>query len=256
MLASSFDEFLIDLDGVIVVGDRPIDGAVESLKRLQDLGVEITIITNNSQDSRQTIRDTLASFGVDIDESQVVSAGWATARYLAEEGFTSAYVVGTEEFARMLEQEGVTVDPANPEAVVVGFYDEFTYQHVNDAARYARQGVPIIAANADGSYPTENGIEPGTGAFLAAVQSATNSADMTIVGKPNDLLFDLAATDRDASVAVIGDSLSTDIVGANRAGMTAIYVGDEPVEPDGEYEVDYRLSDLTGLFEEIDYPDT
>ena len=94
-IVERFESFLLDLDGVVYVGDEPMPNAVESLVRLREAGKRLRFLTNNPRLTRLQVSRRLANMGVEAREEEVVTSGWATAHYLREEGISSAYVLGS-----------------------------------------------------------------------------------------------------------------------------------------------------------------
>ena len=89
----------------------------------------------------------------------------------------------------------------------------------------AATGVPFGATGRDPTMPMPDGHWPGTGAILAAIETASG-ARATVTGKPEPAIFEagLEAIDRPARVAMIGDRPDTDIAGAKAAGIDGILV--------------------------------
>src|SRR5262249_60146491 len=88
-----------------------------------------------------------------------------------------------------------------------------------------RQGARLFATGRDPVFPGPSGLEPATGAIVAAVETA-GGMPAVVVGKPERIAFDIA---REAladckRIAAIGDNLTTDIAGAKHAGLEAILV--------------------------------
>ncbi len=103
----------------------------------------------------------------------------------------------------------------------------FNYEKLRRASSLVREGAYFIATNRDPTLPTEEGIIPGAGSIVAAIEVASGrQADVTI-GKPEPYLYELALNDLDANrgeVLAIGDRLDTDIEGAARAGIDSALV--------------------------------
>ncbi|WP_225333103.1 HAD-IIA family hydrolase [Halomicrobium urmianum] len=256
MLADRYESFLVDLDGVVHLGDDPVPGAAASVRELRDRGKRVRFVTNNSRSDREALADHLGGFGIDADPEDVVSAGWATAEYASERGVESAYVVGGPGLVGMLESAGIAVRgddvdvrETEVDAVVVGHDEAVTYDDLERATRLIYHGgADLITANADGWYPTEGGVSPGTGAIVAAIEAATET-EATVVGKPEPHLFEMALAGLPEAAVMIGDNPRSDVVGATRAGVDAVLVGDErSVEADGIEPV-ATVDDLTDLFE-------
>lgn len=249
MLADRYDAFLFDLDGVVVVGDRPVTGAVETLERLRDRGAQVRFVTNNSRSTRESVSDHLESLGVEAAVEETFTAASATAAHLADAGASSVYVLGSDGFAEEMRRHGVRPTEADADAVAVGLARTATYDDLATATRLVRNGASFVAANADGAYPTEEGIAPGTGALVAALRAATGR-DATVVGKPEPELFERALSGVEGRVAMVGDSRGSDVAGARRVGIDAVLVTEHAREDDAGPEPDATVATPRGLFEE------
>jgi 4-nitrophenyl phosphatase len=89
-----------------------------------------------------------------------------------------------------------------------------------------RSGARFVATNRDPTYPSEEGLIPGTGSMIAALETASGVEPFS-VGKPEPTMFELAMANMGAkpeTTATIGDRLDTDILGGQRAGLTTICV--------------------------------
>lgn len=246
--AERFDAFLLDVDGVVWLGDEPLPRAGESLARLRRSGKEIRFLTDDPRLTRAEISARLREMGIEACAQEVVSSGWATAGYLAEEGVTAAYVVGSGGLRSEIRGAGVEVADAadGPEAVVVGADERATYRQLEAAAGLISGGARFVATNRDGSFPAPAGRSPGTGALVAAVRAASGRRPDVVIGKPNPRMFGLALAGLGAPperVAVVGDDTETDVLGAHRMGLTAILVSKSPaVFPSPR---DFRLPEAT-----------
>jgi len=93
-----------------------------------------------------------------------------------------------------------------------------------EAALAISAGALWVAANVDVTLPTERGLLPGNGAFVAALRAATR-AEPQVAGKPAPgLLKDAAARGDFRAPLVVGDRLDTDIEGANAAELPSLMV--------------------------------
>ncbi|QCW03602.1 HAD-IIA family hydrolase [Natrinema pallidum] len=244
MIAKRFDVLLLDLDGVVYLGDEPLPDAVDSINRLYELDKEIRFLTNDPRPTRRTIASDLRELGINAQEDEIVTAGWATAKYLAQQGVTTAAVVGSEGLETELQSEGVEVTDSDPEAMVVGADEGTSYRDIRRATRHIDQGAVFVGTNPDGSFPTPDGPAPGAGAVVRAVEAAAGT-EPTVVGKPEPLMFEMALNGLgdDVRAVVIGDTPATDVLGAHRAGHTGILVADE--EPTAASARDLQVPDLT-----------
>jgi glycerol 3-phosphatase-2 len=79
-LADDFDGFLIDLDGVVWIGREPVPGSPQTLADLLAAGKRIAFVTNNPAKFPAEYAERLRGFGVEVGESQIVTAGMVAAR--------------------------------------------------------------------------------------------------------------------------------------------------------------------------------
>jgi HAD superfamily hydrolase (TIGR01450 family) len=255
MIAERFDAFLFDLDGVVYLGDELLPGSEEALARLREAGKEVRFLTNDPRPTRAQVRRRLAGMGVEVGAEEVITSGWATASYLLQNGVESAYVIGSRGLAFEIGMVGVEVVDKGPcEAVVVGSDEYVSYSHIRQASRYIFEGARFVATNADGSFPSPKGPLPGTGAIVEAVRVTTDEKPI-VIGKPFPPMYDTAlqglSTARERTV-MVGDTLESDIAGANSAGISGVLVSREYTQDtaDGDEGLAYAvIQDLTGLFE-------
>lgn len=227
---SRYDQLIIDLDGCVWVGDDAVEGSPEAIASLREAGKRIAFATNNSWHPGEDHVAKLWSLGVQASLADVVTVGGAVQHLLAEtrSGLT-AYVVGTASLHRHVEEAGLKVmngtDLASrAEVVVVGGTDQLTYADIRDAALAARRGADLLGCARDPTLPMPDGPWPGTGATLAAIETASGVL-AEIVGKPSPRIFQ-TALDRlgEGRTLVVGDRLDSDVAGAAAAGLDAALV--------------------------------
>lgn len=255
MIAKRFDVFLLDLDGVVYVGDSLLPGAYSTLQRLRKEKTTLRFLTNDPRPTRNDVVDRLEGLGVEAAAHEVVTCGWTTAVYLRENGIESAYVVGSDGLRRELDRAGVR--PTNgddAEAVVVGCDEEIAYPHLKRATQLIHDGAHFVATNEDPTFPTPEGPAPATGTIVAAVRTASGQAPV-VVGKPQPEMFEAALGDQDPSDAVmVGDRLDTDILGAQRIGISSLLLrrGNAPRSSETNVKPDRVIASLADLF--ADHP--
>ncbi len=232
-------------------------GARETLSRLRSDGKKIRFLTNDPRPTRAQVVRRLAGMGVEAQIEEVVTSGWATARYLREKGFASAYVLGSRGLAAEIgAMEIEVVDEGPCDAVVVGSDEHVSYAHLRRASRLIFEGSRFVATNADASFPHPKGPLPGTGAIVEAVKVVTGE-NPVVVGKPSPLMFDMALTaldiPRDRAV-MIGDTPASDIAGARNAGIAGVLVSNEGTACSRDLcAAQAVIADLTGLFGKVSW---
>jgi 4-nitrophenyl phosphatase len=199
---------VIDLDGVVWRSGRPIDGADRAIAELRGRGHPILFATNNSSATRATHLSRLEAVGIDAAPEELVTSAEAAAG-LVRPG-SSVLVLADPGVVEALEARGARVVAEGPaDAVVVGFTRSLDYAGLDRASAAVREGARLIGTNTDPTFPTPEGLIPGAGALLAAVETASRT-DADVAGKPHGPMADLVRA-RAARIAfVVGDRASTD----------------------------------------------
>ena len=219
--------FLIDLDGVLYVGDHAIKGARESIDLLRDKKYAFRFVSNTTRKCRNTIAGQLSSRGFDIPVEYIFTPPLAAVAFMKNAGKHRCYLLTTGDVYRDFEHEcfcdtGTTVD-----FVIIGDAgDKITYDNLNTAFRYLMKGAEMIALEKDRYWMAPDGLSLSAGPFVQALEFATGKKAI-IVGKPSKTFFNLALRDmglRADQVAMIGDDILTDIGEARSMGMQGILV--------------------------------
>ena len=229
-LVKRYDQLILDLDGCIWVGDEPVPGSVEAVMALREGGKRLAFATNDPRRAGEEYVAKLWRLGIQASLADVVTVGGAVQHLLAEtRKAKTAFVIGSEALHGHVADAGVRVlngtDLASrAELVVVGGTDDLTFADLRDATLAVRRGAELLATGRDPTYPMPEGLWPGTGAILAAVETATGQTAQ-IVGKPQPQLF-LTAIDRlgEGKTLVVGDRLDADVAAAAAAGLDAALV--------------------------------
>lgn len=217
---------VIDLDGVVLRDEEVFKGAAGLLRRLCRAKKPFVLVTNNATRRPEDWVEILGGAKVKITADQVLTSAQAAGRLLAGTGAT-CFVVGSRGLTAALADAGLGVvdDSEAADAVVVGLDRQLTYDKLRRAAAAIQRGARFVGTNPDATLPTLAGDEPGNGAALAYLRTATGVAP-EVVGKPHTAMFELAAERLavDGPICVIGDRIETDVVAADRMGWDACLV--------------------------------
>jgi NagD protein len=221
------ENYLIDMDGVLVHEERMIPGADRFIQALQETGKRFLLLTNNSLYTPRDLAARLAASGLHVPETSIWTAALATARFLAEQRpGGSAYVIGEAGLTTALHEAGYVLAERNPDYVVLGETRSYSFERITRGIRLIADGARFIAANPDVTGPSPDGILPATGSVAALISKATG-VEPYYVGKPNPLMMREALRAIDAhseSTAMIGDRMDTDVVAGIEAGLRTILV--------------------------------
>jgi len=211
---------IVDMDGVLYRGNRPLPGLREFFTAL---GCRpFLLITNNSLVSAQDCSRKLAAMGVAVPPSAILTVSDATGRYLAAEypAGSRCQVLGSAALRAAVAAAGMVLVSTAADVVVTGLDTGLSYPALAEAVRALAAGAGFVATSFDPVLLTEDGIAPGTGAVVAALRACVPAVPVC-VGKPHPAMFGQAATQLGlpaSDVLVVGDSLASDIAGGRAAG--------------------------------------
>lgn len=222
---------ILDMDGVLWKDTEPIGDLPAIFQAFNDQGLKVILATNNGTKTVDEFFSKIRRFGVELEDWQVISAAQATAIHLAEkypEG-CNVYAVGTPSLVKILEDAGLTVftERSDEIQVVVAAMDtSLTYEKIKNAELLVRGGCEFIGTNPDVTYPSAEGLIPGAGTVIAAIEVASGHK-AKIIGKPEPLLYQMALRRlglQPEETLGVGDRLETDILGAQAAGIRSAFV--------------------------------
>ena len=239
----------MDLYGTLYVGDEPVEGASEAVRRLQASGIALRYVTNTTRKPRREVGEHLRSLGFGVEEAEIFTPARAAAGLIGER---SCYPLVDDSLIEDLWD--ITFDDGRPDYVLVGdLGDGFTYARLNAAFRLLADGAGLLALQKNRYWRTEGGLSLDAGPFVAALEYASGKS-ATVVGKPERDFFRLALADmglEPAMVAMVGDDAEADIAGAQAAGLTGILVKTGKYRPGTEGIPDLILEDFARLPEAL-----
>lgn len=228
----SAQAWIFDMDGVLYRGADPLPGVADLLAALELRERSYMLATNNSMSTPEEYVKKLATMGIHVPPSAILTSAIATREYLLTqfESGASFYVIGMPALSEQLFAGG-SLQSANgsdpvPAGVVIGLDKVFTYEKLKTAHAAISGGAQFIATNTDATLPTEAGLIPGAGSIVAAIATATSTKPV-VIGKPEPMMLLMALHKlgiAPADAVMIGDRLDTDILAGKRAGMLTVLV--------------------------------
>jgi HAD superfamily hydrolase (TIGR01458 family) len=223
---------LLDLSGVLYVGDAALPGAREALGRLRDAGFPVRFVTNVTRKPFDEILERLHAMGFDIASEELLTAPRAARAYIESRQLRPYLLIHPA-----LESEFADLDTASPNAVLLGdAEDRFDYAHLNRAFRVLMQGGPLLAMGNNHYFQDRDGLSLDIGPFVAALEYATGQSAV-ILGKPSPDFYGVAVESLgcDAKhVVMVGDDALADVEGALIAGLQGILVRTGKYRPGDE----------------------
>ena len=182
---------LIDLDGVLYVGDQPIEGAAEAVAALRGSGLGLRFVTNTTSHSRRQTLDKLGRLGFEVAEDELVTPAALAREHCERAGHRRVALIMNEQVKA--DFEGLEVTDDAPDAVIMGDLGEaFGFAILNRAFRMVMEGGELIALQKNRFWLTPDGLSLDAGPFVAAIEYASGR-DAVVVGKPSASFFELRA---------------------------------------------------------------
>ncbi|MDR3672612.1 MAG: HAD-IIA family hydrolase [Holophaga sp.] len=220
--------FVFDLDGTVYLGDRPIQGTIDFIKR-NLASKEIFFLTNNTSKSLAEYQGKLARMGLEVGVERILSPLLPLLDYLQAQRIRRIYPVGNRSFRGFLRERMpglVFTAGARCQAVVLAYDTELTYAKLAASCLLLqRPEVQFLATHPDLVCPSARGPLPDAGSFARLYQAATGRLPERVFGKPDPaILGALLRRFRQDELVMVGDRLSTDKVLAENAGIDFILV--------------------------------
>ena len=217
--------FIFDLDGTLYLGNSKINGASDLIKLLNSLKINSHFVSNNSSKNKSDYVVKLSQMQIDINENQIVLSTDAAISSLSKLGYSSGYIVGNENFKRVLSDANLIHNEIDPEFVLLSYDTELSYKKLKEASIFLNKGIPFYATHDDKFCPTEKGPIPDVGSFISLFKTS-NNVQPVIFGKPNKLMLSHFFINKISinDCVFVGDRLHTDFELAINCGMDFICV--------------------------------
>jgi len=220
--------FLLDMDGTFYIGNRVIKGSMEFISKVLETNRDFLFLTNNSSGNAEYYEQKLRAMGIEVESSKIFTTCEATAIYLRRKHpRAKLFVIGNDYLKTNLLNYEFEIVEKEPDYVIVGTDTTLTWEKLIKGCRFIEEGVPYIATHPDKFCPSEYGRLPCCGAITDAIKATTDISPYIVIGKPNAQMVESVLTKLDATadrVAMCGDRIPTDVVMANRAGMTSCLI--------------------------------
>lgn len=238
MTGATVRAVLLDLEGTLYARGAAIDGAVEAVAALRELGVGLRFLTNTDSKPADRIQDELAGYGLVVAADELFTPVVAATQLLTAAGARTYPLVSRELRAAL---PTLAAEPPYSHVLIGDCRDTLDYAALDGAFRAVRDGAELLALQTGRYFKRADGDHLDTGAVVAAVTYASGGS-ARVLGKPATDFFELAARSLNVPVAacvVVGDDATTDIAGGVAAGLRTVQVRT------GKY-ADQQAEGLTG----------
>ncbi len=223
----SVNAVLLDIDGVLHIGEEPIPGACEALGELREITDRIRLLTNTTSKSRRQIVAQLERLGFELSAEEVLTPAALAVNHCRGQGHKRVKLMVADALLEDLEGLDPAGDDEPADAVLLGdLGDALTPALLNEAFRLLIDGAELIALQHNRYWQSSDGLVLDVGAYSAALEYASQS-EAFVVGKPVATFFTAALDELAASPetsVMVGDDLEADVGGALAAGLRGVLV--------------------------------
>lgn len=218
--------WILDMDGTVYLGNQLFPETLPFLQRIRESGATYLFFTNNASRAKDTYVTRLNGMGIPAGPENILTSAETTIAFLKQHRpGKSVYVVGTPDLIRSFEDAGIRVEEDAP-IVVASFDTTLTYDKLEKACRYIREGAEFISTHPDFNCPVEGGFIPDSGAICALITASTGKLPRYF-GKPYEdtlqIIEEFSGVAREDMV-VVGDRLYTDIALGAKHGVASVLV--------------------------------
>lgn len=216
---------LFDLDGVLFIEDKQIEGAADTLDYLRSKNIPMRFLTNTTTRSLDSLFQKISRLSLPIEKDEIFAPPKIAAHYLKQFDDPKLLLILEEETKS--EFRGIKIDETNPDYIVIGHYsDRWNYNLLNQLFKKIMNGSKMLALHKGRYWQTDQGLTLDIGAFVAGLEHAT-STKAIVIGKPSPEFFITAMKDMNAepsTTLMVGDDIINDIKGAADIGVQTALV--------------------------------
>lgn len=267
-----FKTVFIDIQGVLFIGEKLIDGALEFIKHCESKNINVKFLTNNSLISSEEIFNILKKEGIKTIKDNIFSPIRFLVERFKKDNIKTIYAIGSKSFLDEIRSNNITVycyadhDEApihkmklrdDIEAVLIAQDLDYNYFKATLGARYIleKKNIKLYSIGADPQFPWyKNELIPGCLPLSACVSDASYSQTI-VIGKPNvDNFNNVIGVIDKATSLFVGDSLKVDIATASKLGMKSALVltgVTESIPHNSEFKPTYVAKNLMELVKHI-----
>ncbi len=250
-LVERYSALLFDAYGVLSYSVGALPGAVELIDRLNRIEKPYYVLTNDASALPESRAARYRKVGLNVDAERIITSGSLLRGYFAEHSMSGARcaVLGTEDSAEYVRLAGGEVVPAADrfDLLVVGDQSGFPFEDGVNAVLTALfrmfdagDAPRLVLPNPDLVYPNDDGFGMASGSVALIIEAALRQRyperglEFERLGKPNGAIFEAAlGLTGTRDMVMFGDTLETDIRGANAFGIDSALVAGGVTPADG-----------------------
>lgn len=230
-IADDVDAFVFDAFGVLNVGETPIPGAAERLDQLRENGYAIRILSNAASYDHDRATEKFRRLGMRVEPEEIITSRDATLRGL-DDILWGCIAAPSDDLSDISANTLRLNDDLSGYDKVEGVLFLSTETWTSERQAILTESLlanprPVVIANADIAAPRDHGfsLEPGHFGHMLIDKGLTN---VSFFGKPFPEVFEMVGETlvgvEPSRIAMCGDTLHTDILGAAAQGWRTVLV--------------------------------
>ena len=237
LISDAYDVFVFDAYGVLNVGADPINGASACIDQLRAKGKQVIVLTNAASFNRSGVFEKFRKLGFNFSQEELVSSRAVCEAQIGQHDPRLVWgVIAPSRFdpSELAVRSVVLGDDPELYKTVDGFLFLSSECWGDMRQSYLRAALsdrlrPVVVANPDLVAPQEYGLSIEPGYFAHELMDQFPDLDIEFHGKPFPSVYDRVeallgnGVSRDR-IVMMGDTLHTDILGANMRGWGSVLV--------------------------------
>jgi len=214
-----------DLDGTLYFKGKAIKGAIETVDYLKSKGYTCRFLTNTDSKQTSAILERVTEMGFHITLDEIFTPVTASVKFLELKKNATVYPFVSDEIIQEYDKFNTSEDTVD--YLVIGdCSDKVSYSSLNKTFQLIGEQTKILALQKGRYYYDNTGKNLDTGAFVSMMEYASNKT-AAVLGKPSESFFNILLQDlslNPSDILMIGDDITTDIVGANAISASSALV--------------------------------
>ena len=230
-IVNEIDVFVFDAFGVLNIGEELIPGADLALKTLRNMDKQVRVLTNAASYDKSGAEKKFLDLGLYFSREEIITSRDAALEHVTT-GLWGVITTEADDLSDLKTEYIRLTDTQQDFNKVDGFLFLSTNGWNPKKQLLLRDSIsknerPVIIANADLVAPRENGftLEPG---FYGHDLMDLGASKVKFFGKPYSAVYKLLTKSLSEipgdKIAMFGDSLHTDILGAAAQGWKTVLV--------------------------------
>lgn len=230
-LVAHYDHFLFDGFGTLYFEDKVFEDAKDCIQKLKAMGKQVRLVTNAASRTRLQLSEKLLGMGLGFLPNEIISSGSLLTTLNSSLKLKTAYHLGRESALEVLKNAKILHD-INPQSKTVILSsvppEGFKQENIDQAMNILNQeGSTLILLNPDVIAPYSESRYIEVAGFYADRLAKASACQVIKLGKPFPLIFEKSLYSlfpSNGSTLFIGDTLWTDIAGANHYGIDSALI--------------------------------